>query len=323
MSIDHEGVSQSGRWPTAQYNTVPVTARQPAIKSPFRRPSTRLNYIGILISWFVPCLVFTVLYALESGQTNYNSHSTVSTCFVVSFLAALVFLFLAFDSWQRVKKQAEDGDDHLGAEPMWYLFLAVTILIATVSAYIVGLLNYNNNMRIYEEYANFNTYQSVNVANTSGFQMMDGGIVTFSDASIDFTLQMAFKDSTTYCVAPIVNSETSLSYYDFWIVGKDCCENSQFTCGDVFVKGTNSGLRLLDDSARAFYRLAVQQAEGTHDIKAPHPIFYTWQHDAVSYVDNLRLSALSYWVEGVCIFIAFQTFIVISTTLFFAKMRFQ
>merc|ERR1719502_2180472 len=68
-----------------------------------------------------------------------------------------------------------------------------------------------------------------------------------------------------YCVAPIVKGNAQLTSYDFWAVGVNCCSGAQsdFRCGEYTNPHSKSGLRLMKDDQRPFYRLAVQQSTST------------------------------------------------------------
>eukprot|EP00438_Fugacium_kawagutii_P009189 Skav234281 [mRNA] locus=scaffold2271:7000:9362:+ [translate_table: standard] len=68
---------------------------------------------------------------------------------------------------------------------------------------------------------------------------------------------MAFKNVDTYCVAPIT-----------------------VTKGEYNNPNAHSGLRLLSDDQRGFYRLAVEQAE--------HPLFFYWTEDATAAMNTFR-----------------------------------
>merc|ERR1712151_614337 len=92
---------------------------------------------------------------------------------------------------------------------------------------------------------------------------------------------MGFHNEETYCVVPINSYQGALASYDFWAVGLNCCSGTSksFTCGEYKNPRAHAGLRWMRDSQRAFFQLAVQQAEATYGIKANHPLFFTWTED--------------------------------------------
>merc|ERR1719401_3051346 len=94
---------------------------------------------------------------------------------------------------------------------------------------------------------------------------------------------MGFKDKNMYCVAPIVTGSAIPATYDFWVVGKNCCSpppvpgvGRSYHCGAFNQPKTTAATRLVDNQARPFYRMAVQQAEARYNIRANHPLFFTW-----------------------------------------------
>lgn len=60
-------------------------------------------------------------------------------------------------------------------------------------------------------------------------------------------------------MAPIVNGNAALATYDFWAVGLNCCSgvSSDFRCGEFNNQHARSGLRLMRDDQRPFYRQAL------------------------------------------------------------------
>ncbi len=94
--------------------------------------------------------------------------------------------------------------------------------------------------------------------------------VYFADNTrLDTSRSMGFKNLDLYCVAPIVNGNSALESYDFWAIGLNCCSgvSSDFRCGEWNNPHARSGLRLMRDDQRPFFRLAVQQAAAAHKLK--------------------------------------------------------
>merc|ERR1719401_1707401 len=115
---------------------------------------------------------------------------------------------------------------------------------------------------------------------------MDAGKVYFShEAKLDSSRSMSFKMGDTFCVAPIVDPKCERNCgYDFWAVGTNCCSEdaADFRCGDYKSEYAKSGLRMMVESRRPMYRLAVLQAEGVHQIRSMHPLFFYWLDAPVS-----------------------------------------
>eukprot|EP00929_Paragymnodinium_shiwhaense_P086547 TRINITY_DN4704_c0_g1_i3.p2 TRINITY_DN4704_c0_g1~~TRINITY_DN4704_c0_g1_i3.p2 ORF type:complete len:208 (-),score=47.28 TRINITY_DN4704_c0_g1_i3:69-692(-) len=169
--------------------------------------------------------------------------------------------------------------------------MAIVFFIATVIATIAGDFNFRYHMQPFYDMENLNTYPNVNPAHAKGQQLMDAGRVYFMDGTaLDFGKSMSFKDLDLYCVAPIVNGGNQQASYDFWAVGKNCCNgpSSMFQCGEYNNPYARSGYRLLADRERPFYRLAVQQAEAAYNLRSTHPLFFVWTQDPVSMMTEYR-----------------------------------
>jgi len=115
-------------------------------------------------------------------------------------------------------------------------------------------------------------------------------------------------------VAPIVSGNEALVTYDFWAVGTDCCEASEtgpgFTCGSASSPAARGGVRVMDEGATRFYRLAVDQAELASGIRADHPVFFHWVEDPIAEVNQRQDSGLRLFLLGSLTHFAFQFFLV-------------
>lgn len=121
---------------------------------------------------------------------------------------------------------------------------------------------------------------------TRGARFQDAGKIYFTnDVIVDTRRSSSFRMGDLYCVAPIVNPKCQKNCgMDFWAVGINCCaeDKSYFNCGAAGSKTAKSGLRLLSDTQRPLYRMAVLQAEGQQKIVSPHPLFFEWVEDPVA-----------------------------------------
>merc|ERR1719487_3180586 len=116
---------------------------------------------------------------------------------------------------------------------------------------------------------------------------------------------MAFKNRDTYCVAPIVINQTrNASSFDFWAVGLNCCSGrpGDFNCGEYNNPHASSGLRVMRDDQREFYRLAVKQAEAAYDLKAKHPLFFYWMEDPGAEIAAYMDEGFKYYMFGLVTF---------------------
>lgn len=294
---------------------LPWFFRRPSI---FRTNRKRLNGTAMLVSVLVPWVVFCMVFYLMSFKVHYDSPwacwSLTALIFLLSVGASGLLLQVA-----RVRRERDVEEQY---EPMWYGFLCITCFLGIVVGIALGFHNFARTSQAYE-FQNLATYHDIDPANYVGQQLVDAGRVQFSDkAYLDIGKSMGFKDSDIYCVAPIVSPKSAPeSYVDFWAVGKNCCSgvSADFHCKGYLDTHNKGGLRLMDDSSRPFYRLAVQQAEATYKIKTHKPLFFVWGEDPIKHTDDLQHNAYTIFICGLFAALIVQLFLVITATLVFAK----
>jgi len=271
----------------------------------------RINLVAVSLNVFLPWIVFCTLFAVLSFSFHYQHPTLAWLC--VGF--GLLLVLIAFGMAYRAKKQ-------LDRDPSWYLFSAITLFTAVVLAAVFGDMNFWYNMQPYYDIENLNTYPSVNPATEKGQQLMDAGRVYFADGTrLDGTKAMGFKNLDLYCVAPIVNGNQVLDSYDFWAVGLNCCSgvSSDFRCGEFNNPHARSGLRLMRDDQRPFFRLAVQQATAAYSLKSTHPLFFYWLQDPVSEMNSYRDDGFKYYLLGIFTHFAFNLFCVTVAVVGFSR----
>mmetsp|Transcript_75233 Transcript_75233/g.213005 ORF Transcript_75233/g.213005 Transcript_75233/m.213005 type:complete len:318 (+) Transcript_75233:110-1063(+) len=282
------------------------------------RPRKRMNIVPIAIALFVPVALFAGVFALMSFSLHYTQ-STLTTIFVI--LCFLPVLWTGFYAAQQVRKRAIG----VGRESTWYIFLFISLLVAWSCGYIFGSTNYSSYTQPYYNVNNLMTYTSIDPSAYRGQQLMDAGRVVFtSDSVLNTNYFSGFRNAEMYCVAPIV-TQVNGTYkkqdtYDFWAVGTECCTSKSFLCGDYNNANAHGGLRLTSDSDRAFYRLAVQQAEAAFHIKAVHPLFFTWTQDPIGSTNDYLNDAIQYFITGVFIFFVVQLFTVACAVIVFSRL---
>lgn len=276
----------------------------------------RININPIFMCILVPWALFTAVYGVLSFSLHYNQPQVAWFICVCAFL--LVMGTGGYALAQRYKRfmTAEK-------EPSWMLFLALTMLIAFVAAYVLGTQNYSQNMRPYFDMLNLNNYTDVYPSRMRGQQLMDAGVIQFAEGTrLDISRSMGFRNGQVYCVAPITLGDEPLATYDFWAVGTGCCSGNQanFHCPNFNNPHSNGGLRLMSDADRGFYRLAVQQAEATYRIRAVHPLFFEWVAEPMQTVEGWRNNGRNEFMVWMFSFFVFQTFLVAAATLAFSKL---
>jgi len=288
-------------------------------KTPFvRGQRSRLNLVAICQCLFVPWLLFCVVYAVMSFSLHYTQPGL---CYLIVACCGLAVLASGFLAGQAVKRRATQPGSQ--QDPTWLIFLFFTMLVAWSGAFVLGDLNFWYNMQPYYDIQNLNTYPSVSPASTRGQQLMDAGRVFFTAGTkLDLTKSMGFRNLDLYCVAPISTGDAPLASYDFWAVGLNCCSgtSADFHCGEFNNPRASAGLRLMRDDQRAFFRLAVQQAEAAYSIKAIHPLFFYWMQDPVAEMNSYQDDGFKYYLLGMFTMFSFQLFCVVVATIAFSKM---
>eukprot|EP00444_Apocalathium_aciculiferum_P028610 CAMPEP_0183442132 /NCGR_PEP_ID=MMETSP0370-20130417/87105_1 /TAXON_ID=268820 /ORGANISM="Peridinium aciculiferum, Strain PAER-2" /LENGTH=335 /DNA_ID=CAMNT_0025631645 /DNA_START=67 /DNA_END=1071 /DNA_ORIENTATION=+ len=249
----------------------------------------RMNVQPLFLSVLVPWVLFSVLYAVLSFSIHYEAPVLCFGIVAAGFLAVVLVGVLALSASGRWFANAE-------REPTWLKFMFLAGLLAFFAAYVLGSGNYGSNMERYYNMRNLNNYTGVSPAQMRGQQLMDAGIVQFAAGTkLDLSKSNGFKNNNVYCVAPITLGDTPLATYDFWVVGKNCCSGSQpdFHCANFNNPHANGGLRLMSDNDRPFYRLAVQEAEASYNIKAVHPLFFEWSVEPMTTVEGWRQTGVS------------------------------
>lgn len=309
---------------TGTYGAIEENVRSgDTIKSPIRRIRRRsLNGLAIVLALFVPWAVFLTTYGAMSFSVHYEQPAVAYFLVLCALAVALLFGYLAYTHLKR--KAAGDTK----AEPSWFAFIFVTSLLGWIFGMSGGLFNFRQNMQPFYDSGNLNTYTDIDPSTTPGQQLMDAGHVVFVEGSgLDLSKSMAFRNLQNYCVAPITSGKAAaglggLATYDFWAIGMNCCSSkpSDYHCGEFNNPRAQAGLRLLRDDQRAFFRLAVQQAEAAYGIQATHPLFFYWMQDPLSELSSYRDDGTKYFLLGMFIFFALQLFLVVVAVMLFSKL---
>jgi len=245
----------------------------------------------VCLNLFLPWCMFGCMFAARSTQVRYF-HPQVSQ--LLCGLGLLVILYVAYRIW-KVHKQ-------LGIYPQfattlfWSRFGLGLLGVAWVAGILFGDANFFLNMQPYFDILQLEVYPNVDPTKMNGQQVMDAGQVKFvAGTTVDTKYSMGFHDLEWYCVAPIVHGGVSNTSHDFWAVGTNCCKGpstqpTKFSCGEYDNPAALSGLRLMKDEQRPFFRLAVQQAEAKYGIKSLQPLFFYFmekpQEELAAYVEG-------------------------------------
>lgn len=318
--------------PASQFHTPYYGAAQPAYgdfapaevgRGPFaKRRGGRVSFASLFVSWLVPAILFSSVSCLQSFEMHYDNPSGCKTLCVAILAPVLLLGHSALQAWRSKLAGVGAGD------PLWATFLFLTCVLAWCVAMIFGNKNFVQNMVPYRDVMSLATYDSVSPADYRGQQLMDAGRINFVPGThLDLSRSMGFKNLDTYCVAPLVGPSSSngtsgtLDTYDFWAVGVNCCSGHEpdFHCGEYKNADVASGLRLMRDDLRAYFRLAVQQAEAKYDIHANHPIFMYWMEDPQNEVVAYKHAAYRTWLVSSLAYLGVQLVLVVVGILVFSK----
>jgi len=319
-STPYEGSPEEGFSREYEFNpygsTVKATLAKTGHLLPFQR--RRLNIVGILVTWICPCILFTVVFAVLSFKIRYNNEYL--SYFIVA-CCLLVVLFCGVFAGRALKQKFTEA----GFLPTWIIVMAILMALAWMAGVAFGDYNYEHNLQPYYDSLQLNTYTDVRPERLRGQMLMDAGRVTFvKGTKLDLSKSMGFKNVNVYCVAPIVFKNVTPPTYDFWAVGTNCCSGNyaDFHCRGFNDESAHGGFRLMRDFDRAYYRLAVQQAESTYKLRAVHPLFFTWVKDPLKLTKEWYSVGQNFFIIWVVGHALFQTLVVIAATLAFARLGF-
>lgn len=306
---------------TFMSNKDPFAASSPFNKGMFfiNGQRRRMNIVAVLLALFVPWLLFCTVYALLCANIRYRRPNLTFTLVVLAFVCVVGLAI--YYAWVAVKKKFFEPT----YQPSWYVFIAVTCLVAFILAVVAGEWNFTEYMQRYYDLTNLAEYKDINTNDYLGQQLMDAGRIEFQKGTVlDLQRSMGFKNHDIYCVAPIVTKGTAKDglSVDFWAVGKNCCSGytSDFHCSGFSDPMATGVIRMMHDEDRPFYRLAVQQAEATYKMTASHPLFFQWVRNADEATDLFSYNGHFNYFVGIAVYFLVQGFFTAVTALAFAKL---
>lgn len=254
-----------------------------------RRPKPVILIANVMCPW----VFFAVLFTLRTSYFRYTNETVEGWLYVC--LVAVVLVYLCTSVWSNFLARRRGEFDR---DPIWWAYALFMCTVAASMSFLLADVDWLNNLRPFYDWSTLNHYYNVNPNEMRGNQLMDAGVVSFKSGSkLDLGRAMGFKNAHVYCVAPIILGNETSTNYDFWAVGLDCCSEhvTNYACGEFDNPQALSGLRLLSDNQRQFYRLAVQKAEVDHNIKANHPMFFTWMSNPTGYINGYNWSSQTWF----------------------------
>mmetsp|Transcript_55915 Transcript_55915/g.173352 ORF Transcript_55915/g.173352 Transcript_55915/m.173352 type:complete len:330 (-) Transcript_55915:17-1006(-) len=293
----HYGATPDRESMEAEETVKSLEQRVEAFERKLRSSKQAMSLIVLAVCLVVPWLFFMVAYAVMSFSIHYSSSQL---CLIVNILLLVVIGAMGCLAGVSLRTPTVSCRD-----TSWLMFLFGTSFLLWLAGFIFGEWNYQTNSYPLYELQQLNVYSSVDPNTYRGIQLADAGRVTFDAGShLDLSRSMGFKNLNTYCVAPVVGPPSSSAYnvssYDFWAIGLDCCsgQGPDFRCGEWNNPKAHAGLRLVRESQKGYFRLAVQQAEAAFNIKARHPVFLYWVEDPLAEMNALSEDGQQYFLLG-------------------------
>lgn len=274
-----------------------------------------MNWVPILLAVFLPWFLFLFVFRSMASLIHYESP-------LFSFILLLLAIILAAAACQKAYKvtymdpKALISGGRVSECKFYYQYHAVSWTIAVFAGWFLGDINFWFHMQPYYDIDHLATYVNVNPSNmhfpdgslqpTRGKRYLDAGKVFFQDdVYLDQHKAMSFRNGNLYCVVPMVSKSCEKNCgHDFWAIGLNCCSDgaADFRCGEFGNPRAKSGLRLMKDDERPFYRLAVLQAEGVHKLTSPHPLFFYWVEDPEAEIRSYREKGYSNFIIAMFVF---------------------
>lgn len=260
-----------------------------------------LNPIAMIGAFLGPSLVFILVSGISSSELRHG-HGGLSLIVCLVILCGII-VFIATPNRTKLLN-----------------FMTFTLIFAWIVGLVYGDSLYTTYFQPYLDVVNLNTYPSVNPARFKGSQLMDAGVIEFVPGShLDLTKTYGFKNGDTYCVAPVVGpqqsgKQTTPPTYDFWAVGTNCCTGhspNEYRCGEFANPMASKGLRLMRDDQRNFFRLAVEEAVASYNIRADHPVFMYWMDSPSAEINAYQDDGSAHFLSGVISFLLFQACITV------------
>jgi len=171
-------------------------------------------------------------------------------------------------------------------------------LLAVAIGLMSGRFNYQRNVAKYWAYEGQRDYSNV-LPTEPALLHLDAGVIDFSPGSFVAAAKgVGYHNGHTYCVAPIVNSE-SQTLIQYWAVGVDCCkQRGSFTCSEAADPNVHSGLVTLDADLQKQYQKAAREASAALGLSSsPDALFLQW-------VSSPMQAARAHWHSALVFFLA-------------------
>jgi len=235
--------------------------------------------VGAWAAFCVVCLLFGLSY-----------HDSKVEVWSLVLLGAGVLVIVIGTQWRQ-----------RNANPTAHASVVIAgwLLAAMVMGTVVGLISYDCCIGEYWLSQTLESRQNVLPSEPAGAYANAGEIIFADEARVDASKSVGFKDTETFCVAPVA-SDAPLDTVQFWAAGIDCCgARGSFACDDAWNPKAHAGVVinnisnvLMRSDTYGKYLKAVKLAEVTYAIASvKDPIFVRW----VANPDQVQLNV---WRAG-------------------------
>jgi len=181
---------------------------------------------------------------------------------------------------------------HKSGKGKIYFYLSGLTLAASILAPMFGQQIFVADMEQYWMHKSGVAYSQISPTKEAD-AVQDANIIDFSSVTrLDLRRVLGFRHQgtgTTYCVAPIMDSNSPSKVVNFWAAGMDCCEPLRsFICGEATTMSARSGI-VIPSSTSSYaadrwhnFKRAASQAAEVYGFEIPErPIFVRWHVDAL------------------------------------------
>lgn len=297
-----------------------------------------MNWTAIVQALLLPCCIFTGTAVMLSFSLQRDHQGLAAFVLMCGFLVATAFAIKAGHAAVALRRHGlaappavTSEQMHTPHEPTWFTFLAAACFVAWLAGIILGSANYSARMLPYYDLASMGIARDVDPGHAGAKQYLDVSRIIFQEGvRVAEEYSLGYKDTTTYCVAPIVGkgglNSTGVMSYDYWAVGIDCCEPvppARFWCGNADLTDplAHAGVRWMFQTQDEYFRLAIEQAEAEYGYRARSPMLLTWTEDPIEDVEALRRSGIHFVVSWALLHAVAQVCLVVSVLVKHTSLR--
>lgn len=308
MSSSAEGLAHKLEEGAVSYGATGVSE----VEKDLYAAKKKVGLLFVVACVFVPWITFLINFWAMSFTLRYWFSGLAYAIVILTGLCCAYIGIMAI--------QATRGN---GGDPLWLGCMFALTAIGWSWGYVGGNWNYLDYSQPYYDLNQLNVYETVDPTTSRGNQYMDVGIMTFNaSARVDRNFSMSFKNEDTYCVAPITVPNATPGVYDFWAVGKNCCNQNlfDFQCGEYNNPLAHTGVRIMDASAEQLFQIVVKQAQAAYNLSTAHPMMFTWVSNPSDVVNSYQDEAVRHFIREAFYWFCIDVALVVLFAIAFSKL---